>query len=57
MKTGIWTQVQQYLFLRKRDPNAPRNTNMFLMHGMNRISIFVFLIALIILITRAILRH
>lgn len=57
MKPGIWSQIQQYLFLKKRDPNAPRNTNMILMHGMNRISIFSFLIAIIVLVARAIFRH
>lgn len=53
----MWNQLLTYFYLRKRDPNAPHNTNMFLMHGMNRISIFVFLIGLIIMITRAILKH
>ncbi len=56
-RTGIWNQVKQYLFLKKRDPNEPRNVNIFLMHGMNRISIVVFLIAIIILIVRAFTRH
>jgi hypothetical protein len=54
---SVWTQIKQYLFLKKRDPNEPRNVNIFLMHGMNRISILVFLIAIIILIIRAITRH
>jgi hypothetical protein len=56
-KGNIWNQIKQYLFLRKRDPNEPRNVNIFLMHGMNRISILVFLIAIILLIIRAIFRH
>ncbi len=54
---GIWNQIKQYLFLKKRDPNEPRNVNIFLMHGMNRISILIFLIAVIILIIRALTRH
>ena len=53
----MWQQILTYFYLRKRDPNAPRNVDLFLMHGMNRISIFVFLVALIVLITRAIIRH
>lgn len=53
---GIWYQIKRYLYLRKKDPNEPRNTNIFLMHGMNRISIIVFLIAIIILIFRALTR-
>lgn len=56
-KGSIGTQIRQYLFLKKRDKSEPRNVNMFLMHGMNRISIFVFLIAIIIFIIRAIARH
>lgn len=52
----MWRQILTYLYLRKRDPNDPRNTNVRLMHGMNRISIFVFLLALIVIIVRA-LRH
>ena len=53
---GVWNQIKQYLFLKKRDPSEPRNVNIFLMHGMNRISIVVFLIAIIILIIRALTR-
>ena len=53
----MWQQILRYFYLRKRDPDAPKDVNLFLMHGMNRISIFVFLVALIIIIVRAILRH
>ncbi|MGX5820835.1 DUF6728 family protein [Chitinophaga lutea] len=56
MKKSPWRQVQEYLFLKKRDPNEPVNTNIKLMHGMNRISIFLFIIAIIILIIR-LFRH
>jgi len=55
-KVGVWDQIKQYLFLKKRDPSDPRSVNFTLMHGMNRISIIVFLIAIIILIVRAITR-
>ena len=54
---GVWNQIQQYLFLKKRDPNAPRNINIGLMHGMNRISIIIFLIAIIVMIVRLFTRH
>jgi Ni,Fe-hydrogenase I cytochrome b subunit len=54
---SIWNQIKQYLFLKKRDPNEPRNVNIFLMHGMNRISILIFLVALILIIIRAFMRH
>jgi hypothetical protein len=53
----MWQQILRYFYLRKRDPNAPRNVDLKLMHGMNRISILVFLIAIIIMIVRLINRH
>ncbi|GAA4319167.1 DUF6728 family protein [Compostibacter hankyongensis] len=52
----IWDQVLRYLFLKKQDPNAPKTTYVKLMHGMNRISILLFLICVIILLVRLI-RH
>lgn len=36
----------------KKDPNAPKSTNLKMMHGINRISVIMFLIALIVLIIR-----
>jgi len=56
MKQSPWQQVLTYLYIRKRDPNDPRNINIKLMHGMNRISIFIFLIAIIVMIVR-LFRH
>ena len=51
---GIWRQLQEYLYLKKRDPNAPHTTWMRYMHGINRISLFMFLIALIVIIVKLI---
>lgn len=48
----MWKQILTYLYIRKRDPNAPRNMDLKFMHGMNRISIFMFLIAIIVMIIR-----
>ncbi len=45
-----------YFYIRKRDPNAPRNINIKMMHGMNRISLFMFLVAIIVMIVR-LFRH
>lgn len=56
MKQGIWNQILTYFYIRKRDPNEPRNTNIKFMHGMNRISLFMFLIAIIVMLVR-LLRH
>lgn len=49
---GIWTQIKEYLYLKKKDKEAPDNLNVRFMHGMNRISIFMFLAALILIIVR-----
>jgi hypothetical protein len=52
---GEVTQYFSRLFY-KKDPNAPTNTNLKLMHGINKISILLFLVALVIMISRAIMR-
>lgn len=41
---------------RKPDPRYPHNFNLRMMHGINRISIVMFAIALVVIITRAIIR-
>jgi hypothetical protein len=46
---GVLRQIAEYLYLRKKDPNAPSSQWIKYMHGINRISIFLFLIALIIM--------
>jgi hypothetical protein len=50
----IWDQILRYMFLKKKDPNAPHTTYVKMMHGMNRISILLFLICVVILIIRLI---
>ena len=49
---GLWRQIAEYLYIRKKDPNAPNSQWIRYMHGINRISIFMFLIALIILVIK-----
>jgi hypothetical protein len=49
---GIWNQVAQYLYIRKKDPNAPKSQFISAMHGINRISILLFLVAMVILIIK-----
>lgn len=46
---GIWNQVAQYLYLKKKDPNTPDSQWVKYMHGINRISILLFLVGLVIL--------
>lgn len=50
----IWDQILQYLFLKKKDPDAPKTTYVKLMHGMNRVSILLFLVCVVILLVRLI---
>ena len=52
MKQGIWQQVLTYLYIRKRDPNDPKNINIKMMHGVNKISIIIFLLGVIYIIIR-----
>lgn len=55
---GVWRQIAEYLYIKKRDPNEPNQGWIRYMHGINRISIFMFLIAIIVLIVRALFfRH
>lgn len=46
---GIFDQIAQYLFLKKKDPNTPDSKWVKYMHGINRLSILLFLLAMIIL--------
>jgi hypothetical protein len=50
---GIFKQLKEYLFISKRDPNEPRTQWMKYMHRMNRISLFMFLIAVLIILFKA----
>jgi hypothetical protein len=51
---GILKQVKEYLFISKRDPNEPRTQWMKYMHGMNRISLIMFLIAVLIILFKSV---
>lgn len=44
-------EVGSYFF-RKKDPNRPVNVNIRMMHGVNKISIIVFLLAVIYLVAK-----
>jgi len=54
---GVFKQIGEYLFLRKKDPNSPDSNFLRKMHFINRLSIFLFLIAIIILIIKMITRN
>lgn len=43
-------------FFRKKDPNRPINTSLKMMHGVNKLSILIFLICVIVIASRFIAR-
>jgi hypothetical protein len=43
-------------FFRKKDPNRPSSFNLKAMHTINKISMLMFLVCLIVMIVRAIVR-
>ena len=45
-------QVAEYLYLKKPDPARKKTQWMKYMHGINRISIFVFLFCLLVMLVR-----
>ncbi len=53
---GVLKQVAEYLYIRKRDPNEKPSQWMKYMHGINRLSIILFLIALVIIAVKLFLR-
>jgi hypothetical protein len=53
---GVWKQLSEYLFLRKPDPGRPKTDFVKYMHGINRLSLLLFIAALIILAVKLI-RH
>jgi hypothetical protein len=51
---GILRKIGEYLYLVKRDPNEPTSSWIKYMNRINRISIFMFLIGIIIILFRLI---
>ena len=49
---GVWKQFAEYLYIKKRDPNDERSQWMKYMHGMNRISLLMFLLALTVMLIK-----
>ncbi|HEU0065561.1 MAG TPA: DUF6728 family protein [Flavisolibacter sp.] len=53
---GVWKQIAEYLYIRKPDPNRPKTTFVKYMHGINRLSLLLFILALIILAFKLIIK-
>lgn len=51
---SVWKQLAEYLYLRKKDPNRPQSAWIGYMHGINRLSLFIFLLCLVILAVKLI---
>lgn len=47
---GIWNQFAEYLYIRKKDPDAKPTQWMKYMHRMNRISLLMFLVVILIML-------
>ncbi len=52
---SILRQLAEYLYIKKRDPNAPHTQWMKYMHGMNRISLIMFLVAVVIMLIKLVI--
>lgn len=51
---GILRQLAEYLYLKKKDPDAPHSKWIGYMHGINRLSILLFVGALLFMLVRLI---
>ena len=49
---GVLRQIAEYLYIKKRDPNKPNTQWMKYMHGINRLSLFMFIVAIVIMILK-----
>lgn len=53
---GILSQIAEYLYLKKKDPNAPKSQFVKYMHGINRLSIILFLLALVFIVVKLLVK-
>ncbi|MFZ9660650.1 MAG: DUF6728 family protein [Chitinophagaceae bacterium] len=53
---GVLKQIAEYLYIKKKDPSRPDSQWVKYMHGINRISILLFILAIIIIIVKLIRR-
>jgi hypothetical protein len=53
---GVLKQLAEYLYLKKPDPDRPKSQWIKYMHGINRISLLLFVIAIIILVIKLIVK-
>ncbi len=49
---GVLKQLATYLYLRKKDSNTPNTQWVKYMHGINRLSLLLFVFAIIVMIVK-----
>ncbi|HEX2605990.1 MAG TPA: DUF6728 family protein [Flavisolibacter sp.] len=54
---GIWNQIAEYLYIKKPDPSRPKSQWVKYMHGINRLSLLLFLVALVVLAIKLIVKR
>ncbi len=52
---GIWRQFAEYLFIKKHDPKDKLTQSEKYMHGMNRIALYMFLFAIILMLVKLVI--
>jgi hypothetical protein len=52
---SIFRQIAEYLYIRKPDPERPKTQWLKYMHGINRLSILLFLVAVLIILTKRVI--
>lgn len=53
MLMNFWNQIAEYLFIKKRERKEDESKFTSYMHNMNRISIILFLVVILIMLFRA----
>lgn len=53
---GVLKQIAEYLYIRKPDPNRPKTSFVKYMHGINRLTILLFLVGLVIILIKLLVK-
>jgi hypothetical protein len=53
---GVMKQIATYLYLRKKDPESPNTPWIRYMHGINRLSLLLFLFAIVVMIVKMLIK-
>jgi len=53
---GVLKQIATYLYLKKKDPETPDSQWIKYMHGINRISLLLFLFALVVIVVKLVIK-